>query len=511
VAVFSLADLDDSRAGAPPDPAGGAGVALPLAEGCAPDDGAALWDVCGAAAVAFEGARRFAGAGAAVALPAWDLSLLSAEALLLRRAPRCPNGSSVTASPRAEHPPQGLLHDTSRPARTRSTDLAGGQTSFGQDAGDAAALRAALGRFEVSRRAHKAMLQNLDAPSRISPEAGLVSDAPAAGHERAALVPSCSLRYRLALLRVLREHPPPPPPPPSGAGGAPPPPRAAALAPFSLLGRAVGFREWRAAELRLVVAAATVALEYHGEHSERRNGSKGEGREGCRGSGGAGDGEPGRSDAAPAWRGYDDAGGAEGCVACGGRWRVREEVRALSSAQLLRAVRVTARRVAAAEAPTPALWDAYCERAYARDTARLERLLSAIVRKYAWVDELGPVGLQLYEQLVTVLCSDPLAGGGEALGASFGGGAALPDALAALLRAPRESLDLSERVHAACHAAVAWRNFRASRDALRLAEVLAELRRLLAFPPRDFRGKAAPRPPPPPPVLTGHVSSFPPY
>ena len=205
-------------------------------------------------------------------------------------------------------------------------------------------------------------------------------------------------------------------------------------------------------------------------------------------------------------------------MACGGRWRVREEVRALSSAQLLRAVRVTARRVAAAEAPTPALWDAYCERAYARDTARLERLLSAIVRKYAWVDELGPVGLQLYEQLVTVLCSDPLAGGGEALGASFGGGAALPDALAALLRAPRESLDLSERVHAACHAAVAWRNFRASRDALRLAEVLAELRRLLAFPPRDFRGKAAPRPPPPapctnwtrlvlPPVLSGHVSS----
>ncbi|KAJ1486852.1 hypothetical protein T484DRAFT_1942742, partial [Baffinella frigidus] len=134
-------------------------------------------------------------------MPAWDLAMLGAETLLL------------------------------------STDLSGGATSFGQDPADAAGLRLALGKFEVSRRAHKALLSNLDAPSRC----------PGNLHLEDSEEGLCSLRYRLSLLRNLRARRTIQPPGQENKAAN----KTAVFEPFSLLGHDVDFDAWRAAQLRL--------------------------------------------------------------------------------------------------------------------------------------------------------------------------------------------------------------------------------------------------------------------
>jgi len=240
-----------------------------------------------------------------------------------------------------------------------------------------------------------------------------------------------ALRYRVQLLKI---H------------------RAATWKTFLFHGRLVTFDIWRACQLRLILLLAHMAIQM-----SLPAGAGG----GVGGGGGGGCGSGGLEDEAGA--GSED------------RWKVKGEVRDYSTLQLMQTMVRIAEEAANTSAPSPELWNTYCEDNYSVVLVRLEHHLAAVRQRFPWVDSYGPLSVHMLEYLMATGCFDesacPITNRDDVVG---------------LLRTVREATDMSEGVEVAALAVTCLRMYLHSRDLDTLLLAQQHLERMQTLPDSAF-------------------------
>ncbi|EKX34783.1 hypothetical protein GUITHDRAFT_119094 [Guillardia theta CCMP2712] len=216
--------------------------------------------------------------------------------------------------------------------------------------------------MEVSRRAHKAMLQMLDAPNRqTGRQHGAKKDKGterSGQHDKTLGQQPFSLRYRLQLLLSHREE---------------------GWQDFAILDQTVSFKTWRSSQLRLILSVVQVAL------------------------------KPGARPEEETRMGSEEAA-SESVAMSEERWRVMEEAREFTSPQLLHAITRLTEEINQTEAPSSDLWNKYCEAHYMRAVRRLKNHVLSVLERRPWADTYGVLSILMYEKLVAVGCFDPMSG-----------------------------------------------------------------------------------------------------
>jgi hypothetical protein len=303
-----------------------------------------------------------------------------------------------------------------------SSELNGGRTSFGMVETDKGGLRSFLVNAEVTSKGKRTALSNLDVESQRRAKQGK-QDATKQPTAREATVTAGAQFQKKAVQNQ-------------------------DIAPFSLqyrvellklhrpttwkpfqwYGYMITFNIWRACQLRLILLLAQMAIKVDS-----------------------------------AQEGND-------------RWKVESESRHYWTSELLQAMTRIGAELASTTAPTPALWETYCEKNYSAALERLESHLAAVRRRYPWIDFYGPLSVHMLECLLATGCFDessrPMINRDEVVG---------------LLRTVREATDMGQGFEVAALAVSFLRMYMFSRDVDTLVLVQQHLESMKTLPASAFK------------------------